>query len=98
MHISVKWFAGKYPSFNLNLHSAEGKPEFLSIKGCRVVSSSKGEFVSYPSQKKDDGTYWNHVWGGEAFNAKVLELALADMPEAGSKPAAKKAAAEDLPF
>lgn len=86
MHFSVKWFDGKYPSFNLGFHKAESQPEFLSIKGCRIVSGSNGEFVSYPAQKKDDGKYWNHVWADDKFNSYVLELANKSRPSRNDAP------------
>lgn len=92
MHVSVKWFDGKYPSFNLNLHSKEGEPEFLSIKGCRIVQGQNGDFVSFPSTKNDSGKYWNHAWANEKFANHVLEIANAARPSA-SQPKQKK---EDL--
>ncbi len=93
MHISVKWFDGKYPSFNINLHSKEGEPEFLSVKGCRLANGSNGEFVAMPSTKNDSGKYWNHAWANDKFSAKVLELAQASRP--GEKKSNKS---EDVPF
>lgn len=81
MHVSIKWFDGKYPSFNINLHKTEESPEFLSIKSCRIVSGSNGEFVSFPATKKDDGKYWNHAWANEQFSEYVLKLAKESMPK-----------------
>ena len=81
MHISVKWFDGKYPSFNINLHRAEGQPEFLSIKGCRLANGSSGEFVAMPSTKNQQtDKYWNHAWADEKFADYVLGLAQASKP------------------
>lgn len=81
MHITVKHFDGQYPSFNILLHSAPGTDPFLEIKGCRIVSGSKGDFISYPSRKDDKGKYWNHVYGGEKFNEHVMKIAQADKPK-----------------
>jgi DNA-binding cell septation regulator SpoVG len=81
MNISIEHRDGKFPSFNVSLASKEGAEPFLTIKGCRIVSGQKGEFVSYPSRKQDDGKYWNHVWGSEKFNAAVLEKAQAAQPK-----------------
>ena len=36
--------------------------EGFIIKGCRLVDSSNGLFVSFPSRKKDDGEYGNIVF------------------------------------
>lgn len=104
MKITVKWFNDQ---FNIGLASAEGRDEFLSIKGCRLKSGEKGEFVSWPSQKKDDGTYWRHVWGSDEFQAAVIREAKKGQPAAkAAKPkdeawkARQPAAVEDesLPF
>lgn len=81
MHISIKHFEGKYPSFNVSLHSKEGEEEFLTIKGCRIVSGAKGEFVSWPATKKDDGKYWNHVYASEAFAAAVMKKVKQSAPK-----------------
>lgn len=32
MEISIKWFDGKYPSFNVSLHSQVGRDPFLEVK------------------------------------------------------------------
>lgn len=80
MEVSVKWFDGQYPSFNLMLASGPGKDPFIEIKGCKIVEGQNGAFVSYPSRKQDNGKYWNHVYGSDAFNAVVLSKAQESMP------------------
>ena len=95
MFISIEHHEGKYPSFNINLHSEEGAEAFLSIKGCSIKTGSKGEFLSYPARKKDDGSWWKHVWGSDKFNATILKKAQHDKPVA--KPKAKDLD-DDLPF
>ena len=78
MHISVTWHD---KSFNLDLASAKGKEAFLSVKGCRLVAGSNGEFISFPSRKNEQtGKYWNHVWANEAFQAEVIRIANASKP------------------
>ena len=92
--------------FNVNLHSKEGAEAFLTIKGCRIVSGSKGEFVSWPAKKLDSGKYWNHVYASEAFQAAVLEVFNASKPAAKPKdeawqarqPARQEAVEDDIPF
>lgn len=76
MKITIKHFPGQYPSFNVSLAN-EGKEPFIEIKGCRIVNGNNGEFVSWPSRKKDDGTYWNHIYASNDFNAAVLQKAKA---------------------
>ena len=34
----------------------------VSIYGCRVIESKKGDFVSFPSYKGSDGKYYSHAW------------------------------------
>lgn len=78
MHVSVKWFN---QNFNVSFAKEKGGEDFLSIKGCRIVNGQNGPFVSYPSQKKSDGSgYWNHVWASDAFNNHVLKLAQESQP------------------
>lgn len=79
-------------NFNINLHGAPGAEPFLSIKGCRIVEGSKGPFISYPSRKQDNGKYWQHVYGGEKFNAAVLKKAQQE------KPPARTGRDDDIPF
>ena len=51
MEISIKWFEGKYPSFNVAIASQPGRDPFVEIKGCRIVKGKDGEFVAPPSTK-----------------------------------------------
>ena len=92
MFISIEHHEGKYPSFNINLHSEEGADAFLSIKGCSIKIGAKGQFISYPARKKEDGTWWQHVWASEKFNASILKKAQ------NSAPAVKKPVLNDLDF
>ena len=75
LQVEVEHKDGKYPSFDLILRSGPGKDPFLIIRGCRIVNGQKGEFISYPSRKTDEGKYWNHVWADMNFNAVVLSAA-----------------------
>jgi len=76
MHISIEHFDGKYPSFNINLHTDEDSEAFLSIKGCRIQQGKDGDFISYPATKNSaSGKWWNHVWGSEKFNSAVMKKA-----------------------
>ena len=78
MHISIVWHD---KSFNILLHSSEGKDAFLELKGCRIQQSQKSEFISMPSTKNAaTGKYWNHAYINSAFQLKVLELAKASQP------------------
>lgn len=74
MEITIKHFDGQNPSFNILLHSVAGADPFLEIKGCRIVDGKNGPFISYPARKDEKtGKYWNHVYGGEKFNAAVIK-------------------------
>ena len=94
MHISVTWHDKQ---FNLDLASSEGKEAFLSIKGCRLVESTKGEFISFPSRKNEQtGKYWNHVWANAAFQTKVIEIAKALRHSVVAGPSSEMTG--DIPF
>lgn len=97
MKISIEHFSGKYPQFNVSLATAEGKEPFIVIKGCRIVSGSKGDFVSWPSRKQDDGKYWNHVYASEGFAAAVLQEAQKSAPKATAR-ASSRDDMSDVPF
>jgi hypothetical protein len=82
MHISIEHFPGKYPQFNVSLHSAEGKEPFITIKGCRIVDGSKGRFISWPATKNEStGKYWSHVFASEGFAAAVMQEAEKEAPK-----------------
>ncbi len=85
MNIEIEWHDGTYPSFNIMLYGTEQEP-FITIKGCKIASGSKGDFVSYPSRKQDNGKYWNHVYGSDKFNDAVLTKALAARPRQSMQP------------
>ena len=80
MEVQTEWKDGKYPSFNLAISSKAGSDPFIIIRGCKIISGQKGEFISYPARKMDDGKYFNHVYGSDAFNKVVLEKAKASKP------------------
>jgi hypothetical protein len=96
MNVTIEWFSDQ---FNVNLSSKEGADAFLSIKGCRIVEGSKGPFVSYPATKNQStGKYWNHVWGGEKFNAVVLSKALESKPGKQARSGGGGGDDSDIPF
>lgn len=41
--------------FNLKLNG-------ITIYGCKVIESDKGDFISFPSYKGTDGNYYSHVY------------------------------------
>ncbi len=88
MEVTVVFKDGKYPSYNVGLASREGAKPFLEIKGCKLMNGSKGQFVSYPSRKQDDGKYWNHVWASDDFNKVVIQKMLEATPQS-QKPRGK---------
>jgi hypothetical protein len=66
--------------FNVALSNGDKAP-FLVIKGCRIVQSSKGPFVSGPAEKKKDGSgWWNHTFMSPEFQAAVIEAFESDAP------------------
>ena len=45
--------------FNLHIKSSAGD---VTIYGCKVISGSKGDFISFPSQKGSGDKYFNHAF------------------------------------
>jgi len=95
MEISVKWFDGQYPSFNVAITSQPGKDPFIEVKGCRIVQGKDGEFVAPPSTKGKNDKYWNHAYFSKDFAAVVLEKAKECQPQK-SAPAKKQAKDDDF--
>ena len=101
MEISIEWFDGKYPSFNVSLTSKEGKYPFLVIKGCRIAQGTKGEFIGWPATKNQQtGKYWNHVYGSDEFAAVVLKKAKESQPAEDDKEPPRSSFDDslDIPF
>lgn len=96
MEITIEWKMTQYPTFKVMLHGTAGADPFLTIHDCRIVSGSKGDFVSYPARKDNNNKYWNYVQGGEKFNAAVLQKAQEARPRQAAKPAAKSQRDDDL--
>jgi predicted alpha-1,6-mannanase (GH76 family) len=93
MHIGIEWHSDQ---FNVNLSSAEGRPEFLSVKGCRIVSGQSGDFVGWPATKNEKtNKYWRHAWGSDAFNAAVMEAALKTKPAQDTRTLAERKRPKD---
>jgi len=90
MEISIKWFDGKFPSFNLELASAAGRDPFLTIKSCSLREHNGKDFVSFPSKKLESGKYWNHVYASDDFQRVVLEKAKETMPKKTPAPEPRK--------
>lgn len=87
MEITLDWHGDQ---FNINLHSVAGADPFLTVRGCRVKDGTNGAFISYPVNKNEKtGKWWNHVQGGEKFNAAVLKMAQQNQPKKPSHDAAK---------
>lgn len=94
MKITTTWFNDQ---FNVELASAEGKEAFLVVKGCRIASGSKGEFVSWPARKQDNGKWWNYVYASEAFNAAVLGEANKSRPRPDTRTLSERKSRDDDP-
>lgn len=79
MEIIIQWHGDQ---FNVELASRPGEEAFLSVKGCRIASGSKGPFVSWPATKnQQSGKWWNHVYASERFAAVVLSKAQESQPK-----------------
>lgn len=96
MNIFIEWHGEQ---FNVVLSNADLEKAFLSIKGCRIASGSRGDFVYWPATKNaSTGKWWNHVWAGDKFAAIVLAKAQESRPQGGQ---ARRTASDfdpDVPF
>ena len=91
MKITVEWFDGDKPQFNVSLASGEGKQAFMTVKGCRIIDGTKGQFISWPAKKNEaTGKYWNHVYCSEQFNSAVLEEAIKSKPKQDTRTLAER--------
>ena len=81
MEVKVEWFDGQWPSFNVSLATKEGKDPFIVIKSCSIVKGKNGDFVKFPSKKKEDGSYFNFIYASREFGEVVLKKAQASFPE-----------------
>lgn len=95
MEVKVEWKEGKYPSFNVMISSQAGKDPFITIRGCKIIQGQKGEFVSYPARKQDDGKYFNYIYCSDVFNRIVLEKAHQAKP-VESKPSKSGSGFDDM--
>ena len=53
--LSVRETKKGFVFFNLKLNG-------ITIYGCKVIESGKGNFISFPSYKGTDGNYYSHVY------------------------------------
>lgn len=70
MHITIQHHGEQ---FNVQVASRKGEEHFLSIKGCRLMESANGQFVSFPARKTDSGKWWSHVWANDKFQNAVIK-------------------------
>ena len=83
MIITTEWHDEQ---FNVLIASKEGAEPFLTVKGCRLASGSKGPFVSWPATKNQNtGKWWQHVWASDKFAAVVLSKAQESQPRQQGK-------------
>ena len=91
---AVKREAGKWTFFDVALSSGEGKEPFLTLKDCKIMEGSKGQFVSFPARKDEAAKWWPMVYGSDAFQVECIKAMNAAQP----KPAAALADHDDIPF
>ena len=96
MKLTVERFDAEKRRGNVAIASADGKTPFLTIKDVRVINGTKGDFVSWPARKSEDGKWWPYCYAVEAFNSAVL-AAFAEAAKA-SKPTKQAQDDEDIPF
>ena len=66
----VKGSWGKIKAF-FDLETEDG----FTIKGFKIVEGIEGNFIGFPSQKKDDGEYYDTVFASKDLKDQVRDLA-----------------------
>ena len=89
--------AGKWTFYDVMFATAEGKEPFVTIKDCKLVDGSKGQFVGTPSRKDDKDKWWPMVYMSDACQAEVIKAMNAAAP-ADTRTHGKRVADEDVPF
>ena len=86
---------GKIIAF-FDLETEEG----FTIKGFKIVEGSNGIFVGFPSQKNDDGEYYDTVWADKEVKDQVTDLAKReyDNPSERQVDQEPTSTPEELPF
>ena len=79
MEIRVIWHGDR---FNIELAGTPAADPFLVIKGCKIVQGEKGEFVSGPAWKNNEGKWINHTYMGPKFQEAVIAKAKEAQPKA----------------
>lgn len=64
----------------------KGDKVLLAVKGCKMANGQNGPFVSGPSAKMEDGTWFSYLFMDRAFGDYVTKLALEHMPQAPQPP------------
>jgi stage V sporulation protein G len=93
---------------NMRLYERESKikaffdiesEEGFLMKGFKIIDGSKGLFVSNPSEKDNDGKYWDRVRCSAELTDTVSEKALAEYQQMGGGGAPQQPSKESpLPF
>ncbi len=73
--------AGKWTFYDVMVASAEGREPFITIKDCKLIEGSRGQFVGFPSRKDDKDKYWPMVYGSDGFQAEVIRAMNAAAPD-----------------
>ena len=70
---ATKREAGKWTFYDVMLASAEGREPFLTIKDCKLIDGSKGQFVGFPARKDDKDKWWPMVYASDGFQAEIIK-------------------------
>lgn len=78
----------------------KGDKVLLAIKGCKLANGQNGQFVSGPSAKMDDGTWFNYLFMDKQFSDYVTGLAVKAMesqaPQQAPQQQRQKPSFEDI--
>lgn len=98
MKITIERFEGS-DRFNVCIASKEGNEPFITIKGCKLMSGRKGEFISWPAWKNKNDEWKSHIYASPAFQEAVVEAVKASEPKKPAQPAKPpKDMDDDIPW
>ena len=85
-------------TFGLAFSKPGAEKPFLVVKNFRFASGQNGQFASGPSQKMDDGKWFNYVFMDKAFGDYVTKLAQEAMPQQSAPQSSSSDDVDSIPF
>ena len=69
--------------------------EGFTLKGFKLIEGAEGLFVGFPSQKGNDGEYYDTVWAEKELRGQLNTMVISAYSEADESPGISD---DDIPF